>query len=162
MAAMPGLSLYNDFPHGEPVIVVKHGALSKSHVYRLLRSKDARVRRAAFTLLEVSNPGLRTSSEVFVEITRFIWDANPSYDLYREFTKRHFQINYKVHELVSARIKIEKQNDRDPADKARRYQCGFFKRLLGFARPAAMADTIARYHGSRQLRGTRARDDVEQ
>jgi len=134
--------------------VVKHGALSKSHVYELLRSKDARVRRAAFTLLEASNPRLRTNSEVFVEITRFIWDANPSYDLYQEFTKRHFQVSYKVHELISARIKIEKQNDRDPADNGRRYQGGFFKRLLGFARPAAKADPIARYHGSRQSRGT--------
>ena len=70
-------------------IMVKHGALSKSHVYQLLSSKDARVRRAAFTLLETSNPNLRTSSELFVEITRFIWDANPSYDLYREFSRRH-------------------------------------------------------------------------
>jgi hypothetical protein len=43
--------------------MVKHGALSKSHVYQLLRSNDARVRRAAFTLLERSNPKLRTSSE---------------------------------------------------------------------------------------------------
>ena len=42
---------YNGFPRGEPVMV-KHGALSKSHVYHLLRSKDARVRHAAFTLLE--------------------------------------------------------------------------------------------------------------
>ena len=29
--------------------MVKHGALSKSHVYQLLRSKDARIRHAAFT-----------------------------------------------------------------------------------------------------------------
>jgi len=36
-------------PPGED-IMVKHGALSKSHVYQLLRSKDARVRRAAFTI----------------------------------------------------------------------------------------------------------------
>ena len=77
--------------------MVKHGALSKSHVQQLLRSKDARVRRAAFTLLEMSNP------------TRFIWDANPSYDVYQEFTKRHFQGRYKVHELIAARLKIEKQ-----------------------------------------------------
>jgi hypothetical protein len=46
---------YNGFPRGEPVMV-KHGGLSKSHVYHLLRSKDARVRHAAFTLLERSNP----------------------------------------------------------------------------------------------------------
>jgi hypothetical protein len=72
--------------------MVKHGALSKSHVYQLLRSKDARVRRAAFTLLETSNPRLRRSSEIFIEIIRFIWDANPSYDVYHEFTKRHFQV----------------------------------------------------------------------
>jgi len=54
--------------------MVKHGALSKSHVYQLLRSKDARVRRAAFTLLEMSNPRLRRNSELFIEITRFIWE----------------------------------------------------------------------------------------
>src|SRR5262249_21942177 len=95
-------------PPGE-AIMVKHGALSKSHVYQLLRSKDARVRRAAFTLLERSNPRLRANSELFVEITRFIWDANPSYEVYQEFTKRHVQVNYKVHELISARVKTEKQ-----------------------------------------------------
>ena len=81
--------------------MVKHGALSKSHVYQLLRSKDARVRRAAFTLLETSNPRLRTSSELFVEITRFIWDANPSYDVYQEFTKRHFQVGYRSTSLLA-------------------------------------------------------------
>ena len=51
---------YKNFPRGEPVMV-KHGALSKSHVYHLIRSKDARVRGAAFTLLEISNPRLRTN-----------------------------------------------------------------------------------------------------
>jgi hypothetical protein len=86
--------------------MVKHGALSKSHVYHLLRSNEPRVRRAAFTLLERSNPRLRTNSELFVEITRFIWDANPSYAVYHEFTKRHFQASYKVHDLISARLKI--------------------------------------------------------
>jgi hypothetical protein len=60
--------------------MVKHGALSKAHVHQLLRSKDARVRRAAFTLLERSNPKLRTSSELFVEITRFISSRN---DIFR-------------------------------------------------------------------------------
>jgi hypothetical protein len=85
--------------------MVKHGALTKSHVHHLLRSKDARVRRAAFTLLEVSNPRLRTSSELFVEITRFIWDANPSYEVYQEFTKRHFQAPHKVHELIAPVLK---------------------------------------------------------
>jgi hypothetical protein len=113
--------------------MVKHGALSKSHVYQLLRSKDARVRRAAFTLLETSNPRLRRSSELFVEITRFIWDANPSYDVYQEFTKRHFQVPYKVHELISARLKIEKEKKQSAAaddltDNTRRYEGGFFKR----------------------------------
>src|SRR5215510_7116308 len=94
--------------------MIKHGALSKSHVYHLLRSKDARVRRAAFTLLETSNPRLRTSSELFVEITRFIWDANPSYEVYQEFTKRHFQASYKVHELISARIQQRNKTTRAP------------------------------------------------
>jgi hypothetical protein len=115
--------------------MVKHGALSKSHVYQLLRSKDARVRRAAFTLLEASNPRLRTSSELFVEITRFIWDANPSYDVYQEFTKRDFQVGYKVHELISARMKIEEQKKQSGApddlpDNARHSEGGFFKRLF--------------------------------
>src|SRR6266700_5048597 len=87
--------------------MVKHGAISRSHVYQMLGSKDARVRRAAFTLLEVSNPRLRRDSELFIEIIRFIWDANPSYDVYREFSKRHLFVPYKVHELISARLKIE-------------------------------------------------------
>ncbi len=70
--------------------MVKHGSITRSHVYEMLSSKDARVRRAAFTLLEASNPRLRRNSELFIEIVRFIWDANPNYDVYREFTKRHF------------------------------------------------------------------------
>jgi hypothetical protein len=69
--------------------LVKHGTLSKFHVYEMLRCKEERVRRAAFTLLEASNPKLRKDSQTFVEIARFIWDANPSYDLYLEFSKRH-------------------------------------------------------------------------
>src|SRR5258708_27050490 len=125
---------YKVFALGE-AIMVKHGALSKSHVYQLLRSKDARVRRAAFTLLETSNPRLRISSELFVEITRFIWDANPSYAVYHEFTKRHFQVRFKVHELISARLKIENQKNQSAAadlltDNTRRYDGGFFKRLF--------------------------------
>ena len=126
---------YKVFPLGE-TIMVKHGALSKSHVYKLLRSKDARVRRAAFTLLETSNPRLRRNSELFIEVTRFIWDANPSYDVYQEFTKRHFQARYKVHELIGARLKIEKQNkQRAAADPVTDNVChgegGFFTRLFG-------------------------------
>ena len=50
--------------------MVKHGALERTHVYRMLGSKDARVRRAAFTLLEASNPTLRRDSELFIEIMR--------------------------------------------------------------------------------------------
>ena len=115
--------------------MVKHGALSKSHVHHLLRSKDARVRHAAFTLLERSNPRLRTNSELFVEITRFIWGANPSYEVYQEFTKRHFQANYKIHELISARIQTEKQNNQSTAaddltDNTPSYARGFFERLF--------------------------------
>ena len=125
---------YKVFPLGE-TIMVKHGALSKSHVYHLLRSKDARVRRAAFTLLETSNPRLRTNSEVFAEVMRFIWDANPSYDVYHEFTKRQFQFNYKVHELINARLRIERQDKQNAAagdltDNARHYEGSFFKRLF--------------------------------
>jgi len=69
--------------------MVKHGAISRSHIYQMLRSEDARVRRAAFTLLEASNPKLGRNGELFMEIVRFIWDANPSYDVYCEFSKRH-------------------------------------------------------------------------
>ena len=109
--------------------MVKHGALSKSDVYQLLRSKDARVRHAAFTLLEMSNPRLRRNSELFVEITRFIWHANPSYDVYHEFTKRHFQAPYKVHELVSARIKQSAGAD-DLTLNTQHYEGGFLRRLF--------------------------------
>ena len=112
--------------------MVRHGALSKSHVYQLLGSKDARVRRAAFTLLETSNPTLRRNSELFLEVIRFIWDANPSYDVYREFSKRHLLVPYKVHELISARLKIEKREQQSaPTDQRtedrRQYKGGFFK-----------------------------------
>jgi hypothetical protein len=95
--------------------MVRHGALSKSHVHQMLASKDARVRRAAFTLLEASNPTLRINSELFVEITRFIWDANPSYDVYQEFNKRHLIVRYKVHDLIAARLKIVKQEQQRAA-----------------------------------------------
>jgi len=62
----------------------------------MLASKDARVRRAAFTLLEGSNPKLRRNSELFIEIARFIWDANPSYDVYLEFSKRNLFVQDKA------------------------------------------------------------------
>jgi NH3-dependent NAD+ synthetase len=112
--------------------MVKHGALTKSHVYEMLRSKNARVRRAAFTLLETSNPSLRRDSGVFIEITRFIWDANPSYDVYREFNERHLNVPYKVHELISARLEQEKQEKRRAAADhlIANARGGFFRRLL--------------------------------
>jgi hypothetical protein len=121
--------------------MVKHGALSKSHVHQMLASKDARVRRAAYTLLEASNPGLRRNSELFLEIIRFIWEANPSYDIYREFNKRHLIVPYKVHELISARLRVEKQEQqRAPADQhadeVRRHEGGFFQRLFRRRMPA--------------------------
>ena len=99
--------------------MVNHGALSKSHVHQMLASKDARVRRAAYTLLEASNPTLRRNSELFLEIIRFIWEANPSYDVYREFNKRHLIVPYKVHELISARLKLEKQEQQRAAASQR-------------------------------------------
>jgi hypothetical protein len=37
--------------------------------------------------LRFGDPRLRRSSELFIEITRFIWDANPSYDVYQEFMR---------------------------------------------------------------------------
>jgi hypothetical protein len=114
--------------------MVKHGALSRSHVYDMLASKDARVRRAAF---EASNPTLRINSELFVEITRFIWDANPSYDVYQEFNKRHLIVRYKVHDLIAARLKIEKHERQRAAAEKRNDDCegGFFKRLFRRRKP---------------------------
>ena len=112
--------------------MVKHGAISKAHVYRILGSNDARVRRAAFTLLEASNPRLRRDGELFMEIIRFIWDANPNYDVYREFSKRHLFVGYKVHELISARLKIEKRKQHSaPIDQRAGdpRQGGFLNRL---------------------------------
>ena len=113
--------------------MVKHGALSRSHVRDMLGSKDARVRRAAFTLLEASNPTLRRDSELFMEIVRFIWNANPSYDVYREFSDRHVFVPYKIHELIGARLEIEKR-ERQKAAAHRRTEAtrrgGFFRRLF--------------------------------
>src|SRR4051812_21043369 len=138
--------------------MVKHGALSKSHVHQMLASKDARVRRAAYTLLEASNPALRRNSELFLEIIRFIWEANPSYDIYREFNKRHLIVPYKVHELISARLKVEKQEQLRTAvdqctDETRRDQGGFFQRLFGRRSPALQGarsrNRAARAHLSR-------------
>jgi hypothetical protein len=116
--------------------MVKHGALRRSHVYSMLSSKDARVRHAAFALLEASNPTLRRDSELFFEIIRFIWDANPSYDIYREFSKRHLLVPYKVQELISARIKIEKREQQSTSQRTEdpRHRKGkFFRKLFGRA-----------------------------
>ena len=57
----------------------------------------------------------------------------------REFTKRHFQARYKVHELIGARLKIEKQKQQSASAQqltadARRCEGGFFQRL--FLRPS--------------------------
>jgi hypothetical protein len=112
--------------------MVKHGAISRAHVYRMLGSKDTRVRHAAFTLLEASNPRLRKDGDIFIEIIRFIWDANPSYDVYREFSKRHLFVGYKVHELITARLKMEKQKQQNASTDQRTEdtcQDGLFKRL---------------------------------
>jgi hypothetical protein len=121
----------------------------------MLASKDARVRRAAYTLLEASNPGLRRNSELFLEIIRFIWEANPSYDIYREFNKRHLIVPYKVHELISARLRVEKQEQQRAAadqhsDDARRHERGFFQRLFGRRTPAPQS---ARYENRHDRTG---------
>jgi hypothetical protein len=131
--------------------MVKHGALSKSHVHQMLASKDARVRRAAYTLLEASNPGLRRNSELFLEIIRFIWEANPSYDIYREFNKRHLIVPYKVHELISARLRVEKQEQQraaadQRADETRRHEGGFFQRLFRRRMPALLSARCENRH----------------
>ena len=117
--------------------MVEHGSISRAHVYDMLRSKEIRVRRAAFALLEASNPRLRRDSALFMEIVQFIWDANPSYDVYQEFSKRHlFVRRHKVHELIAARLKRERraQESATPvqrAEDARQSVPGFFKRLFG-------------------------------
>ena len=131
--------------------MVKHGALSKSHVHQMLASKDARVRRAAYTLLEASNPGLRRNSELFLEIIRFIWEANPSYDIYREFNKRHLIVPYKVHELIIARLRVEKQEQHraaadQRADEVRRHEGGFFQRLFRRRMPALQSARCENRH----------------
>jgi hypothetical protein len=102
----------------------------------MLRSGDARVRRAAFTLLEASNPTLRRDSALFIELVQFIWNANPSYDVYREFSERHlFVRRYKVHELILARLKQEKLRQKSaaagnrPADQ-RGSAPGYFARVI--------------------------------
>jgi len=104
----------------------------------MLRSKDIRVRRAAFTLLEASNPRLRQDSALFMEIVQFIWDANPSYDVYQEFSKRHlFVRRHKVHELILARLERERraQESATPVQRlvepVRQSAPGFFQRLFG-------------------------------
>ena len=70
------------------------------------------------------------------EIIRFIWNANPNYDVYREFSKRHLLVPYKVHELISARLKIEKREQQSAlldqrTEPRRQRQGGFFARLFG-------------------------------
>ena len=112
--------------------MVEHGSISRAHVGDMLRSKDIRVRRAAFTLLEASNPRLRQDSALFMEIVQFIWNANPSYDVYQEL----FVQRYKVHELIIARLKREKRAEESATpvqhvEHGRRSAPGFFKRLFG-------------------------------
>ena len=72
---------------------------------------------------------------MFLEIIRFIWNANPNYDVYREFSKRHLLVPYKVHELISARLKIEKREQQSAlldqrTEPRRQRQGGFFARLF--------------------------------
>ena len=76
--------------------MVEHGGIPRAHVYSMLASKNARVRHAAFTLLEVSNPKLRRDSKLFVELVRFIWDAIPSYDVYQEFSRRNLFVSHGI------------------------------------------------------------------
>jgi hypothetical protein len=102
----------------------------------MLCSQDVRVRRAAFTLLEASNPRLRRDSVLLMEIVQFIWNANPSYEVYQEFSKRHlFVRRHKVHELIIASLKREKQAQESATpvqrvEDARQSTRGFFKQLF--------------------------------
>ena len=131
--------------------MVEHGSISRAHVYDMLRSKEIRVRRAAFTLLEASNPRLRRDSALFMEIVQFIWDANPSYDVYQEFSKRHlFVRRHKVHELIMARLKREKraQETATPVprvENVRQRAPGFFKRLFGQSPRRTERRSVARF-----------------
>jgi hypothetical protein len=76
-----------------------------------------------------------------MEIVQFIWDANPSYDVYQEFSKRHLFIRrHKVHELILARLELERraQESATPVQRianARQPVPGFFKRLFGQRAP---------------------------
>jgi hypothetical protein len=92
--------------------------------------------RIAIPVNSTSNPTLRKNSEVFLEIIRFIWTANPNYDIYREFSKRHLLVPYRVHELISARLNIEKREQQSAlldqrTESRRQRQGGFFARLFG-------------------------------
>jgi hypothetical protein len=71
----------------------------------------------------------------------FFWRSYASFgtliqatNVYREFSKRHLVVPYKVHGLISARLKIEKREqqsaatDQSTEDRCR-YKGGFFKRL---------------------------------
>ena len=135
MPATVGLWVYNSFPVGSRWSSTAH--------WRNHTCTNCSVQRTPAFAAPPSHswrpaiPILEQIASSFVEITRFIWDADPSYDLYNEFTKRHFQANYKVHELISARLKIEEQNKQsgaadDLTDKPRPHvhEGGFFKRLF--------------------------------
>jgi hypothetical protein len=131
--------------------MVEHGTISRAHVYNMLRSKDIRVRRAAFTLLEASNPRLRRDSALFMEIVQFVWDANRSYEVYQEFSKRHlFVRRHKVHELIIARMKREK-HARESATPVQRVEDasqsapGFFRRLFGQSARRSDPRSVARF-----------------
>ena len=133
--------------------MVEHGSISRAHVYDMLRSAEIRVRRAAFTLLEASNPRLRRDSALFMEIVQFIWDANPSYDIYQEFSKSHLFVHRcKVHELILARLERERrtQQSTTPVKRvadARQSVPGFFKRLFGQrARRSDPGDLLPRFN----------------
>jgi len=88
-----------------------------------------------------------------MEIVQFIWDANPSYDIYQEFSKHHlFVRHHKVHGLILARLKRERraQQSTTPVKRvadARQSVPGFFKRLFGQrARRSDPGDLLPRFN----------------
>jgi hypothetical protein len=70
------------------------------------------------------------------EVVSFLWRSRDSFGTLiqatrQEFTKRHVQVRYKVHELISARLKIEQSAAADYlTDNTRHHEGGFFKRLF--------------------------------
>jgi hypothetical protein len=125
--------------------MVKHGA-PKSRANA--RRKDARVACAA------TPPGGKQSSlRETVNCSgnhTFIWEVI-RVDIYRVIQQASFDRPYKVHELISARLKVEKQEQQraaadQHADEVRRQEGGFFQRLFRRRMPALQSTRCENRH----------------